>query len=230
MAITRIATVTASSAAGSSITSGAIDTTGANFLVFVLAEATTASEMTVSDSKGNTWNGLTSQSAGQVRVRIFWSTPTSVGSGHTFTATTVDGDTFPAIGVSAYSGVKASSPFDQQNGATNTSSTIATGNVTPTEDNELIISGICALTSSFSINSGLTIRGSKLFVPATSVGMAIADLVETSITAKNPTWTLSASDDNAAAIATFKGVPSTATGNFFMFFSWLLALALGCSR
>src|SRR5262245_31953689 len=114
MAFARIAGAKAGSADGHSVTTGAIDTTGATLLILVVGQESAVADCAISDSKGNTWNALTEQVEGAGRGAIYWSRPTSVGSGHTFTAEQTN--SFPAICVEAWSGAHAS-PFDQQNGA-----------------------------------------------------------------------------------------------------------------
>src|SRR4051794_24890452 len=93
-------------------TTGGIDTTGAGLLV--AAVATYSGSATVSDSKGNTWSPLTRYGAGGNKIQMFWSPPSTVGAGHTFTATSAG---FSAtIAVAAYSG-QAATPFDAESGA-----------------------------------------------------------------------------------------------------------------
>jgi hypothetical protein len=71
-------------------TTAAIDTTGATLLVAVVSDFTGGPGITFSDSKSNTWTSLTAytNTAGQMRVRIYYAYATSgkVGSGHTFTS------------------------------------------------------------------------------------------------------------------------------------------------
>lgn len=184
-------------------TTGAVDTTGASLLIIHVASF--AAVDSVSDSKGNTWTPLTSHGGANSRHTRFWyaANPT-VGSGHTFT---VSGTLiFPHIAVAAFSGAATTSPFDQENGATSAdATTLATGSVTPGEDNELLVSGCCgAMTSSPTINSGFTVTDDAPFGSGNNMQGGLAYLVQTSAAAVNPTWNFNNTGGVGASIATFK--------------------------
>lgn len=184
-------------------TTSAIDTTGADFLIVCLSYLT-SSAPALSDSKSNSWTGLTISSSVSGSTKIFYSVPTSVGSGHTFTATT--GNFFGTISAAAFSGALQSGPFDQENGANNSSTTtLATGSVTPSVANELIIaSPMCTNGRTFTIDSSFSIT-TQANGGASDFSGGIAYLIQTSASAVNPTWTQSGSAAQmAAAIATFK--------------------------
>lgn len=210
----RIAGVKAGSGDGNSVTTGAIDTTGADLLIAVVGQESGVADITPTDSKGNTWNALTEQVEGAGRGCMFWSRPTSVGSGHTFTAS--QASSFPAIVVEAWSG-SVSSPFDQQNGAHDSSAgaTIQTGSVTPSEGNELIVAGATGRgQNATSIDSSFTLRNTQAS-SGTNDTAAIATLEQTSPASVNPTWTFSAAGGvKIALIATFKML---SVGNHRMF-------------
>lgn len=91
-------------------TSAAIDTTGADLLVFAVESYSGGALPSVSDSKGNTWTPTDSFTNGEIRVRIWWAQNATVGSGHTFT---VSGTTVAAAGqVQAWKGSKLTDPRD----------------------------------------------------------------------------------------------------------------------
>lgn len=198
--------VVAGSADTNNVTTGTLDTTGATLLVLVLSNYN-AVATTISDSKGNTWTALTGfNQASNAHCRIYWSVPTSVGSGHTFTASSTAG--YPSISVSAFSGPVRTSPADQQNGAGGASA-LSVGSVTPTEDNELLVTGVCCWTSGggvgpSSVDAGFTFSVSILMdaVP-NHYGGGSAYKIQTTAAAVNPAWTTTASV-NAAVIATFR--------------------------
>lgn len=106
MAAALIANV-ASGASGQNdtTTTGSIDTTGANFLLAFLSSTSLVTETTPTDSKSNTWFRLATltQATNNMRLSIWISVPTSVGSGHTFTHAITNG--VPSIAVLAFSGV-----------------------------------------------------------------------------------------------------------------------------
>src|SRR6185503_6438149 len=121
MAIALVASVAAGSADSNAITTGAVDTSGANLIVISAATFGTADGVPT-DSKGNTYSPLTSSTVSSEYNRLWYCSSPVVGTNHTFTLSVPGG--YPAIAVMAFSGAKTSaSPVDQENGATATSAT-----------------------------------------------------------------------------------------------------------
>jgi len=189
------------SVTGGGSTSSAVDTTGADLLVAVLSYFSSSSK-TLTDSKGNTWTQLTRRNQGSYSTQIIYSVNPTVGTGHTFTN---PGGSFPALMVAAFSDSNTTAPFDVENGASKTSgTTLQTGSVTPSENNELLIAGIVHDKTGITIDSGFT----ELFDIAYSAGNYMAGgfgyKIQTTAGAENPTFTVASSGTAAAAIATFK--------------------------
>jgi hypothetical protein len=211
------AAVASTSKVGTStgVTSDAIDTSGASLLIIVISYLTAP---TVSDSKGNTWTPVTAvgPTSGGNNGRMYYAAGgITVGSGHTFTVS--GAASFSPIAAAAYSGAD-SSPFEAEGtGATGTNAapSAATG-VTPAEDNELVIAwvalGVDAPASVSSIDGGFTIRQSVQGVAGVSFGLGLADLIQTSGAAADPTWTLSANESWATNVACFTAA-AAAAGN-----------------
>jgi hypothetical protein len=119
------------------------------------------------------------------------------------------------MAVLAVSG-SASSPFDQQNGATNggSHSSLATGSITPSENGELIViagaAGVyqpASLTTPYGILAQVIISGGQHYA------VFLAFTIQGSAAATNPTITYSASSGSAAAaIASFKAAPAVSSG------------------
>jgi hypothetical protein len=186
------------------VTTAAIDTTGANLLVIAVTFDTTATQ-TISDSKGNTWNALTRTTNTSSGAVLYWSTPTSVGSSHTFSNTGTSN--FSSICVMAFSGAAASTPFDQENGATNSSTTLQPGSITPSQNNEIVVTGFGfnQAGTPVSINSSFTQPTAAIeFSSGAHYGLGMAYIIQTTATAVNPTWTRTNTQTNAARIASFK--------------------------
>jgi hypothetical protein len=187
-------------------TTGAIDTTGANFIIIGLATAVTGG--TISDSKGNTWHPLTEWPgglSGDRQFRFFYCESCTVGSGHTFTVANAAG-AFPTLLIEAWSGIAAASSFDVENGNGLTFGTsISTNSVTPSAANELVVAGLQYDDSvTPTIDSGFTITDTN---PNTNFGAQagqIAYLIETTATAQNPTFSWTDGSRGTAGIATFK--------------------------
>lgn len=206
--------VSGATTGGSVITTAGIDTTGANLIVIAVSSSQPVAAPTPTDSKSNTWTGLTARTvSGVTRIQIFYSAAPTVGAAHTFTITTSGGA--PALTVMAFSGI-ASSPFDQENGGSTGGNTAsqATGNITPGQNNELIVFGLAygttvspvSVTGSAAIAAQCPTVGGQHFGnaggyalqgTAASVGFSLA-LLSGSIS------------DTAAAIASFKTAVTSA--------------------
>lgn len=207
MSFSAIAHVETSGSSSTACTTGAINSTGADLLVGIVHDFGPNAVGAFSDSKGNTWHPLTTKQQGTVsRATIFWSNPSSIGSGHTFSYAG-GASSFPSITVSAWA--SGGSPvFDVENGnSTASSSTLTPGSVTPNFANSLVITGftVSAGTPS-SIDGGFTITGS--LATGAQEGASHAYLIQTSIAAANPTWTNGSSTDLTAVIAVFKLPPT----------------------
>ena len=201
MAISLIANIDAAGAGP--VTTGSIDTTGADFIVIGLAVDDGYND-TPTDSKSNTWTQVANTYTNtNVRVRMWYSVPTSVGSAHTFTAPS---SPIGTIFVVAFSGVAQTTPEDQISGANAFASTLKPGSITPTEDNELIVSifGINSAGAPMSIDAGFTETDEQEFDSGVSYGGAAAYLVQTTAAAADPTWTRTNTNGMAAIQVSFK--------------------------
>jgi hypothetical protein len=194
-------------------TSAGIDTTGASLLI--IHGATFASATGVSDSKGNTWTALTEHSRSQRFSRIWYVTNPTVGAGHTFTISGTG--IYPHLAAAAFSGADTASPFDQENGANAAAATsIQTGSVTPTTNDQLIIAGVVGFdTNAPTINLSFTTTDTEATDGSTKMMGGLAYLIQTSAAAVNPTWSWVGSDPSAASIATFKAAAGGGGGTTF---------------
>jgi hypothetical protein len=209
MAIALVANTGAQSADSNSVTTAGINTTGATLLVAVVSYF--PGSVSLSDSVGglgNTWVQAV-DSGGTPGVSAIWyvKNPTHVGSGHTFTQN-VSGS-FPSIDVLAFSGTDTSANVDQINSVGNGAPPQATGSVTPSADNEVVVSGFAInTTGSDSIDSGFTITDQQPSIAGLCVGGAAAYLIQTTATAVNPTWDGTHGFGCGVTIATFKAAAS----------------------
>lgn len=206
----------------SGTTTTAINSTGANLLVVAIAvDSGTMANPT--DSKTNTWTGLTQTVVGtDTAIKIFYSFGGTVGSSHTFTQPASYGSIF----VAAFSG-STSSPFDQQNGNTQASGTsVTTGSVTPTQDNELIIAvaDIANTNTLQSIGGGFTTLDTTNGVNGVNYGGIMGYLIQTTATAANPTISWTGTAEAAARIASFKVPAVGGTGQS----SQRMMMGMGC--
>lgn len=210
MAYALVTSTSAGSANANDVTTAGVNTTGATLIVLIVATNAGVAAPTPTDSKSNTWTSLTAQESGGIlRVQLWYCASPVVGSGHTFSVSS--GFSLPSIDALAFSGA-AASPFDQQNGAVNFfASTLQPGSVTPSENNELLVTGFASsqvdassIDSSFTLQENVALTGNHYSASA-------AYKIQTSAGAENPTWTASGNGRVAAAIATFKA--AAATGN-----------------
>jgi len=177
MAIAYVTGVTANLGVNGGTTSS-VDSTGGNLIVVAVASYEPSTAPTVSDSKGNTYNALTAQIvSGLHRIQLFYAEGATVGSGHTFTVT--GSTSYASISVNVFSGAKASSAFDQQNGAG-------------------------SAPSALSINGGFSTPAVVYFAGGSAYGVGSAYLIQTTATAANPAWSWTGGSNETAAIATFK--------------------------
>lgn len=186
-------------------TTGTIDTTGAGLLILVTSYFSGATGVTISDSKGNSWTPLTVVTSANSICNVYYSVPTSVGSGHT--ATIAGTNIFGTLVFSSFA-FGAASPADQQSQNTGTGTSAAGSSITPSVGGELVITGIASPADSVaisSVNGGFTIIDDT--IPGLSgeyIGGGAAYLIQTSAAAAAPTWTLGSSAEWAVKMASFK--------------------------
>jgi hypothetical protein len=210
MAFALVAHTAAASTNNTSVTTGAIDTTGANLIVLVTSEDVTKTPVPT-DSNGNSYTNLTKFGAAtSPGVTIWYKLSPIVGAGHTFTNTpSGGGNSFPAIAVLAFSGAGSAGVDASQNGSTGTANTRQPGSITPSENNEVVIAssgwnGAIGVASAV-INGGFNSPPDQVDSGSNNYGAAISYLIQTSAAAANPTWTYGVSSPAAAAgIAAFK--------------------------
>lgn len=184
-------------------TTSSIDTTGANLIAVSLS--TYSSNRTLTDSKGNTWTPLTNKDGSNCHSQLFYCFNPTVGSGHTFTVSSAV-PIYATICVQAWSGADTS-PFDVENGAIAASGpTLQTGSVTPSQNNDLIVSGLCSYTGTgvHSIDSSFSVSNYKQFANGVNLGGGMGYLVQATAGAVNPMWSWTGTAQASATIATFK--------------------------
>ncbi len=205
--------VAASAAAGATATTAGVTTTGGNLIV-IAASNFASTVYVITDSKSNTYTAITNYAGGSSNVKLFYCLNPTVGSSHTFSGV----GAYIAISAIAFSGAKATSALDQTNGAgsASNSATQATGSITPSEDNELLITADsnrgAAATQTCAGSVGYTTpsSGKIAFSAGNNMGVAIGYIIQTTLFADNATWTTNpAGPDIAATISSFKAQPTT---------------------
>lgn len=210
-AIALVAHTVAQSTNSNAVTSSAIDTSGASLLVLAINFIQTSGPGTINDSKGNAWVLATNVSAGsgQINTSLYYVKNPTVGSGHTFTGGTTA--CFCTIFIAAFSGTDTSANVDQSNSATASPvTTLQTGSVTPTTNNQLLVTSIAGASTSavYSINSSFTVIDTVSVIAGQAYGGALAYLVQGTAGAVNPQWSATgAADTLVTVIDTFKRAP-----------------------
>jgi hypothetical protein len=191
--------VDAGSASG--VTTGAIDTTGANFLVVAAASSFGGTGATLTDSKGNAWTPLTPQGIVNGRSRLYYCLSPIVGSGHTFSYT--GSEIYPSIAVQAWGGMPSAAFVAEAGASTTSETTLATGDIVPGGNNRLFIAAVTGQGSTASIDSDFTISDSLPFVFAESYQIGLAYYIQGTGATLNPAWTLNVTEPMAVTGACF---------------------------
>jgi len=189
---------------GSTVTTAAIDTTGATLIV-VNAGNLSGTSGTLTDNKSNTWTLIRKDSSTTtVSNSLYYCSNPTVGTGHTFTY--VRTGNYPSMCVAAFGGA-ISSPLDKQNGANSAGAgSIATGSVTPSVGREVLVCGLSlsSVSVGLSINSGFTITDNVTNLAGNHIFVAMAYLIQSGAAASNPTWSWTINGAAGTSIATFK--------------------------
>ncbi len=222
MAYSLIANTAAQASGGAAVTTAGINTTGANLIVVSISWYSQITDISLVDSNGNTWQTLTQVDKDDWSAQMFWAYAPTVGSGHTFTTT--NDLTFATICVTAWSG-STSSPFDQQSTGQANGTTVQPGSITPTEDNELVIThlGQRDNTNTATVNGGFTISDQFANNPGNALGGAQAYLIQTTAAAANPTWTA----DNGGLVALIASFKASAGGGTTVYTRLLASTGVG---
>lgn len=143
---------------GSGVASSAISTTGASLLLFAVADNGITSLV---DSQSNFWDPLgtvNSTTSSGVTIRLFWCARPVTSATHTVTYS----GGFPAYVFAAFSGVDY---LDTKSGsgnnfetASNSSTSLAVGNITPSVANCLLVTAVGLQAA----NAGETVSGDSL--------------------------------------------------------------------
>jgi hypothetical protein len=133
-------TITNTYPSGTSRQSNALTVAANDLMVaWVTWEDDSPSSITFSDTGGNTWSTLTKQEGSGPRVCMGWAVASANQTNNRVTATFNASMSAIQIGFLAVSGCDTSSPFDQQNGGTGSSTSPSAGSVTTTQADEIII-------------------------------------------------------------------------------------------
>lgn len=189
-------------------TSAPVDTSTSTLLVASCSFFNGSSDCALADSKTNTWVGpistLWRDAAGSRQIYMWYAYTPTVGTGHTFTFSCSPAVAcFPSGMVLAFKGTVGTT-VDQSNGTASGVGGASPGSITPTANNEVVVSSALSTdaAASFSVDSSMTITDQTAFNGSFNEGGAAAYIVQGTAGAINPTW--SGPAVAAAAIASFK--------------------------
>jgi hypothetical protein len=206
------ATLVAHTSAGGtsgSVTSTAINTTGANMIVLgVVFDG--GGNPTITDSMGNSWTGLANHDSGSSfnfpqNNTLWYCLNPSTSATHTFS---VNGaNRAPALFVQAFSNIIGYTGSFAGDG-TGTGTVVHTGVVAlQSVNNSLAVTvlGVDRVVG-FSIDLGFTVVDTLDFLSGNHYGGAMANLITANTGTINPTWTTSISASKGTTIVVFSTV------------------------
>ena len=213
MAISVLSSAEGAGSAGA--TTGAADSTGANFAVVGITGAGLSA--TPSDNKSSTYTNRTLEAPGvTIECRLSYSLIAGTGADHTVTFS--EASSFSTVLALFASGLHATTPYDTESAGAFVApgTSLQPGSLTPANAGSLIVAVLVhddAITD-LAIDSGFTILnpGTVPFAGGTNYGGAIAYLVQGAAAAVNPTWSWTNSVTGVAAMAAFAPAAAASSG------------------
>lgn len=188
-------------------TTGAVTTTaGSYFIIVVSCFGSTAPSISVSDNKSNTYSPIASNlrnGTDGITMRVFISTSTNGGSGHTFSCNVGGSNNYAsitAVEVKGTTGVVDGTPV----GATAAGTSYNSGNLTTTNANDAVFGAGMVDTNTYPQNMTASTLGLIVSNPCTAnnVGSALSYELETAVVTKS---------------AQFSGAPNATYGGALVF-------------
>ncbi len=200
-------------------TTSSLDITGATNISIGVCMYTAAGTKppTVTDSKGDTLNARTAQDSSEPYIRIYdYDFGSALGSTTNYTVTVTSSSSFSSVGIIAWAGGKASASFDLQAGGIQNSSggtsVQDSASVTPSEANEILVSFLCYSASNTpTIDSSFTTPGANdraNYSAGANEGIIQSWQIQTTATARQPTWSWTSNQRGVTALATYKQAAS----------------------
>lgn len=178
-----------------------INTAGARLIVVTASQHNAGSAGALSDSRGNTWVSVDGGTiVAGTSLWLWYCINPSVGSGHTFSIA----NSFTSVRVQAFSG-PATTSYQSKTSATNLSTSLAPGSITPSANRALVVSSAAysAANNSFGVTGGFIVTSNQSFEAGVNWGGSMAYLLQNTAAAVNPAWTLDPSQSGAVVQAVF---------------------------
>lgn len=181
------------------LTTSAFNLTGAKLVVASVSYFNGATSFSDSGSSTYTKNTVYGCSTGSYSNVVYYATNATVSSSETFTITAV----FGIVNVAWYGYSGTTPALESQTGlnyTTANTTTLQPGSLTPVGNNNLFITSFtcngAGSATNATIDSSYTIRGQSQ-QGGNSIFGGLADLIQTSGSAENPTWTFATTIDVA---------------------------------
>lgn len=204
--ITLLAQTSKASPTGASVTTDAINTTGASLIVVCIVSVYYNSQP-IQDNQSNTWSlaGEVPSGSSYVRVQIYYKYSPTTNSSHTFSTVGGYGVNYASMIVFAFSGTTGTA-FDTNNYTQVGASPLSTGSITPSTNGQVLIallgshntSSVSSVTSGFS-EYNVASSANNFFACAAYYVQPTAASKECTFT-----WTSSPAWNGTALIASFK--------------------------
>jgi hypothetical protein len=197
------------------VTSSFTSTSGNLLTMWVtwIALSGNCTDLSVSDSKGNTWSPAAAAiTDGSFCFRMYYAYNITGGSGHTITLSATSNLIEAYALIHEVSGILQTNPLDQSAGENNeTGTAVDVGPVTTTEDGEYIFAGIWCANDPCTVTHGAPF--SERIDTGTSYPFQTQDYVQPSAGSITPAWTVTGASDARVMVATFKAQPDAASGS-----------------
>lgn len=203
---------------GSGVSSVAVsfpgNNTAGNLIIAAVRASTTGQTVTVSDSLGNKYTDAVqqAQAADGSQIHILYA-PNIVAGTNTVTATLSGTNNHPWIAVFEYSGLSTTSPLDRTASAQGASSSPSSGSTAQTRGANELVFGVLGLpsSSSASVTAGSGFAIEQQDTQAGGSRAATEDQIVSSEGTFAANFTVSASLNWSAAVATFSTTPISNT-------------------
>lgn len=184
-------------------TTAAINTTGATLLVVSIGDCNSAcGSVPFIPPSDNVSNSFTNIYLTQSTDAIYYVVNPVTSTSYKLTAACNSTACYPSACVMAFSNTNSSSLDQKNNNFLASSFTIQPGNVSPTLNNELVVTAeLAGIAGTASINGSF----SGNVVTNGAQGAGISYMIQTTSTSENPTWTITGGSlgTNYSAIMTF---------------------------
>ena len=184
----------------------AVDFTGVTQIIICTDHAFGSGTAPTDSTSANTYThiGTTATAGSFVHVEVWASqiNPT-VTSSMTFT----DNDTYDSIAVMGFSGMTVSSNFDQGASGTSATSPVNSGSITPTQNNEVLISCLGVDGTAAPLATSVDSSYTKIWTSVASnseILLAASYKIQTTAATTSPNWTYANTAASAARVLSFK--------------------------